>query len=165
MTDRIRETFDTLTIEEGKALIAYIMAGDPDMEKTRACVDALVRGGADIIELGMPFSDPIADGPAIQKAAHRALKSGTNIAGILSFVRALRKDSEIPIVLMGYVNPVLAFGVPAELAAAGQYRERCEAVVRRGANRRGERAEVLRRQRVDWDNVLCRHRDDDGGVR
>ena len=110
MTDRIKNTFDTLAQRGEKAFIAYIMAGDPTMAKTLAYVRALIQGGADIIELGMPFSDPIADGPTIQKAAQRALRSKTNISKIFALVRTLRETSGIPIVLMGYINPVLKYG-------------------------------------------------------
>ncbi len=110
MTDRIKNTFGALAERGEKAFIAYIMAGDPDMAKTLAYARALIQGGADIIELGMPFSDPIADGPTIQKAAQRALQSKTNILKIFALVSTLRKTSCIPIVLMGYINPVLKYG-------------------------------------------------------
>ncbi|MCL5793005.1 MAG: tryptophan synthase subunit alpha [Deltaproteobacteria bacterium] len=111
MTDRIKNTFDTLAERGEKAFIAYIMAGDPGIEKTQVYVEALISGGADIIELGMPFSDPIADGPTIQKAAQRALQSKTNITKILTLVGNMRKISGIPVILMGYINPVLKYGV------------------------------------------------------
>lgn len=111
MTNRIKDIFDKLARRGEKAFIAYIMSGDPDVEKTRAYVEALIKGGADIIELGMPFSDPIADGPVIQKAAQRALQSGTNIKMILALVDTVRKTSDVPIVLMGYVNPVIKYGI------------------------------------------------------
>jgi tryptophan synthase alpha chain len=111
MPNHIKDTFDTLARHGKKAFIAYIMAGDPDTNKTLTYVGALIKGGADIIELGMPFSDPIADGPTIQKAAQRALKSRTNISKIFTLVNTLRKTSDIPIVLMGYINPVLKYGV------------------------------------------------------
>ena len=110
MTERIKNTFDALAKRGEKAFIAYIMAGDPNMTRTLAYARALLQGGADIIELGMPFSDPIADGPTIQKAAQRALQSKTNISKIFALVSTLRKTSGIPIVLMGYINPVLKFG-------------------------------------------------------
>ncbi len=110
MTDRIKNTFGALAKRGEKAFIAYIMAGDPDMAKTLTYARALIQGGADIIELGMPFSDPIADGPTIQQAAQRALQSKTNISKIFALVSNLRKTSGIPIVLMGYINPVLKYG-------------------------------------------------------
>lgn len=111
MTNRIQYTFESLKQRREKAFIAYIMAGDPSMEQTRVYARSLIRGGADIIELGMPFSDPIADGPIIQKAAQRALRAKTNIAKILPLVRDLRSASDVPIILMGYINPVLKYGV------------------------------------------------------
>ncbi|MGC8756607.1 MAG: tryptophan synthase subunit alpha [bacterium] len=110
MTERIANTFERLSKNKEKALVAYIMAGDPDMAKTHNYVNALIKGGADIIELGMPFSDPIADGPTIQKSAQRALQSRTNIPEIFRLVRDIRKTSNIPIVLMGYINPVFKYG-------------------------------------------------------
>jgi tryptophan synthase alpha chain len=111
MTHRIKTTFDALAERGEKAFIAYIMAGDPSMDKTLAYAGALIKGGADILELGMPFSDPIADGPTIQRAAQRALHSKTNILKIFALVDTLRKTSGIPVVLMGYINPVLKYGV------------------------------------------------------
>ncbi len=111
MTSRIDQTFHALAIRNEKALIAYIMAGDPSLEKTARYIDALIKGGADIIELGMPFSDPIADGPVIQKAAQRALESKTNIKLVLELVRTIRKTSGLPVILMGYVNPVIKYGI------------------------------------------------------
>ncbi|HTS76089.1 MAG TPA: tryptophan synthase subunit alpha [Bryobacteraceae bacterium] len=94
-----------------KALIAYITAGDPSPERTPELVAALERGGADLIELGVPFSDPIADGPVIQRGAERALKAGTNVARVLEIAREIRKSSQIPLLLFTYVNPVLRYGL------------------------------------------------------
>ncbi len=122
MANPIDETFTALADRNEKALIAYIMAGDPSLEKTAAYVGALTKGGADIIELGMPFSDPIADGPVIQRAAQRALRIGTNIRLILETVMAVRKTSAVPVVLMGYVNPLIKYGVEGffrDAAASG----------------------------------------------
>lgn len=110
MTNPIDSTFAALADRGEKALIAYIMAGDPSIQKTVAYAKALAEGGADIIELGMPFSDPIADGPVIQRAAQRALGSGTNIRRIFEAVRTFRKASAVPVILMGYVNPVIKYG-------------------------------------------------------
>ncbi len=93
-----------------KALIAYITAGDPSPERTPELVAALERGGADLIELGVPFSDPIADGPVIQRGAERALKAGTNVARVLEIAREIRKSSQIPLLLFTYLNPVLRYG-------------------------------------------------------
>ncbi|HTQ79805.1 MAG TPA: tryptophan synthase subunit alpha, partial [Thermoanaerobaculia bacterium] len=107
--------------QEGRAaFIPFIMAGDPDLEKTAALVEALAAGGADVIELGVPFSDPIADGPVNQRAATRALAAGTKLSGILQLVARLRDRIGVPIVLFTYFNPILARGVDrfAEQAAA-----------------------------------------------
>lgn len=109
MTNRIQRKFETL---DRKALINFVMAGDPDIDTTRSVLLRLVKEGADIIEIGMPFTDPAADGPTIQLAGQRALKSGTTLADILSLVKAFRaENTDTPIVLMGYYNPVFAYGV------------------------------------------------------
>jgi len=94
-----------------KALIAYLTAGDPSPAQTPDLVAALERGGADLIELGVPFSDPIADGPVIQRGAERALKAGTNLAAVLEIARTIRKSSQIPLLLFTYLNPVMRYGV------------------------------------------------------
>jgi tryptophan synthase alpha chain len=91
-------------------LIAYIMAGDPTLHDTERLVLELEQAGADVIELGVPFSDPIADGPVIQQAAERALRSGTSLRKILPMVKALRNKTQIPLVLMAYYNSIHAFG-------------------------------------------------------
>ncbi|OLB22631.1 MAG: tryptophan synthase subunit alpha, partial [Nitrospirae bacterium 13_2_20CM_2_63_8] len=112
MTNRLDSTFERLRAHRQKALIAYVMAGDPSLPETEALVLELERAGADIIELGVPFSDPIADGPVIQKAAERALRSGTSLRRILPAVSALRAKTQIPLVLMAYYNTIYAFGEP-----------------------------------------------------
>lgn len=94
-----------------KALIAYLTAGDPTPECTPDLVRALERGGADLIELGVPFSDPIADGPVIQRGADRALKSGTTVKKVLEIARKIREYSQIPLLLFTYLNPVLRYGL------------------------------------------------------
>ncbi len=109
--NRIEETFSSLKAADRKALVPYIMAGDPDLETTVALVAELDRRGADLVELGVPFSDPIADGPTIQRAALRALDQGTTLRGIVDTVGSIRAHSSIPIVLMTYYNPVLAYGI------------------------------------------------------
>ena len=108
--NRLDETFAKLKAKGEKALIAYIMAGDPSLQDTESLVLELERAGADIIELGVPFSDPIADGPVIQKAAERALRSGTSLRRILAVVPALRAKTRVPLVLMAYYNTIHAFG-------------------------------------------------------
>src|SRR5580700_5702475 len=96
-----------------KALIAYLTAGDPTPEKTPELVFALERGGVDLVELGVPFSDPIADGPVIQRGAERALKAGTTVKKVLEIARKVRAKSRIPLVLFTYLNPVLRYGLDA----------------------------------------------------
>jgi tryptophan synthase alpha chain len=116
--NRIDATFSKLKAKGEKALIAYIMAGDPSLSDTEQLVLELERAGADVIELGVPFSDPIADGPVIQQAAERALRSGTSLRRILTTVTALRRTTQIPLVLMSYYNSIHAFGEAAFCAAA-----------------------------------------------
>jgi len=108
---RIGRLFSRLHAEGRPALIAYITAGDPQPERTPALVAALERGGADLIELGVPFSDPIADGPVIQRGSGRALKAGTTVARVLGIAREIRKNSEVPLLLFTYLNPVLRYGL------------------------------------------------------
>src|SRR5580700_6410030 len=99
---RIGRLFERLKAEKRAALVAYITAGDPSPEQTPELVAALERGGADLIELGVPFSDPVADGPVIQRASERALKAGTRLASVLDIAATIRKRSEIPLVLFTY---------------------------------------------------------------
>ena len=94
----------------GKCLISFVTAGDPDLETTRSLVLALEKAGVDIIELGIPFSDPQADGPVIQAAGQRALKSGTTLSKVLDLARSLKGDIKTPLVLMGYYNPIMSYG-------------------------------------------------------
>lgn len=118
--NRIDEKFAALRRSEGKAFVAYVTAGDPGLEKTGEIALALEQSGVDILEIGVPFSDPTADGPVIQEASQRALRNGVKLAGILEMVRKVREKSEVPIVLFSYFNPILAFG--------------CEAFARRAAH-------------------------------
>ncbi|WP_455245920.1 tryptophan synthase subunit alpha [Petrachloros mirabilis] len=110
MSSRIDNTFTRLRERKEAALIAYLMTGDPTLADTEQLVLELEGAGADIIELGVPFSDPIADGPVIQEAAERALKSGTSLRKILPMVRQLRLKTQIPLILMAYYNNIHAFG-------------------------------------------------------
>ena len=110
MIAKLDRTFAQLRERGEKALIAYVMAGDPSLQETEQLVVELEQAGADIIELGVPFSDPIADGPVIQQAAERALRSGTSLRKILSMVTRLRVRTQIPLVLMAYYNSIHAFG-------------------------------------------------------
>ena len=107
---RISALFERLKRERRPALVAYLTAGDPVLERTPALVAALVRGGADLIELGVPFSDPIADGPVIQRASERALRSGATMRGVLQAAREVRAQSEVPLLLFTYLNPVVRYG-------------------------------------------------------
>src|SRR5271166_5838444 len=110
---RIGRLFERLRAADRRALIAYLTAGDPSPDRTPALVAALERGGVDLIELGVPFSDPIADGPVIQRGADRALKAGTTVAKVLEIARRVRETSQIPLLLFTYLNPVLRYGLEA----------------------------------------------------
>src|SRR5262250_2391320 len=110
MPTRIAKMFDGLARDGRKGLIAYITAGDPSPDRTASLVAALERGGADLIELGVPFSDPIADGPVIQRGTERALKAGTTLRSVLEIARQVRRASQIPILLFTYLNPVIRYG-------------------------------------------------------
>ena len=119
MTTRIDRRFAALKDEGRAALVTFIMAGDPDYENALAILKALPAAGADLIELGMPFTDPMADGPAIQAAGLRALKAGQNMKRTLALVREFRRgDDTTPIVLMGYYNPIYIYGVAPFLTDA-----------------------------------------------
>src|SRR5208283_3628725 len=119
MTSRIDRRFQRLAAERRPALVTFIMAGDPDLQTSLSILRALPAAGADVIELGMPFTDPMADGPAIQAAGLRALAAGTTLAKTLALTADFRKsDSTTPIVLMGYYNPVYVYGVEAFLRDA-----------------------------------------------
>jgi tryptophan synthase alpha chain len=116
---RIGSVFDALAATGKKALIPYITAGDPHADTTPAVMHALVEGGADLIELGIPFSDPMADGPVTQKASERALARGVGLAKVLTMVREFRaRDRATPVVLMGYANPIERYGVARFVADA-----------------------------------------------
>ncbi len=108
--NRIDRKFRELKKQDKKAFISFVTAGDPDFATSKALVLELEKRGADIIELGVPFSDPLAEGPVIQKSSQRALEKGASPPRILSLVRELRQETEIPIVLMGYYNPIFKFG-------------------------------------------------------
>jgi tryptophan synthase alpha chain len=108
---RISKRFAALRESGELGIVAYITAGDPSLHATHKFVLALADAGADVIELGIPFSDPLADGPTIQRASERALKSHTTLAQVIDLVREIRKSSEVPIVLFGYYNPVLQMGL------------------------------------------------------
>lgn len=111
MKSGISQTFRKLKKEGRKAFIPYVMAGDPSLEKTKEIVFLLEECGADIVELGVPFSDPLADGPTIQRASERALKNNVSLRKVISLVKDLRRDTRIPIILMTYFNPVFKYGI------------------------------------------------------
>jgi len=115
---RIEKKFSALKAKKEKALICYLTAGDPSLDKTKEIILGLETAGVDIVEIGVPFSDPTADGPIIQAASQRALKNGATLAGILAMIESLRKSSEIPIVLFGYYNPILSYGTERFAARA-----------------------------------------------
>jgi tryptophan synthase alpha chain len=110
---RIATTFDRLRAEGRGGLITYVTAGDPDLDRAPDVLRALDRAGADIIEVGVPFSDPIADGPAIQRASERALAGGSHLGAALDLVAAVRQDVRAPLVLFTYLNPVIRMGLDA----------------------------------------------------
>ena len=119
---RIGQLFDRLRASGDRALIAYLTAGDPSPAATPALVEALEAGGADLIELGVPFSDPIADGPVIQRASERALRAGVSLRTVLDLVLQIRRRSQIPLVIFSYLNPIVRYGFSkfaADFAAAG----------------------------------------------
>lgn len=111
MLTRISERFKRLKQQGKKAFIPYVMAGDPSLERTREVVLLFEECGADVVELGVPFSDPLADGPTIQRAAERALKNAVTLKKVVSLVRDLRQTTQIPLVLMTYFNPVFKYGI------------------------------------------------------
>jgi tryptophan synthase alpha chain len=115
---RISKRFAALRESGELGIVAYITAGDPTLDATHKFVLALAEAGADVVELGVPFSDPLADGPTIQRASERALKSGTTLAGVLDLVRQIRRSSEVPLVLFSYYNPVLRMGLEKFASAA-----------------------------------------------
>jgi tryptophan synthase alpha chain len=118
---RIEQRFARLRAEDRKAFVAFVMAGDPDYETSLAVLRGLPGSGVDLVELGMPFTDPMADGPAIQRAGQRALAGGQTMDRTLAMARAFRAgDPETPLVLMGYYNPIYARGVPRFLAEASE---------------------------------------------
>src|SRR5260221_332323 len=117
---RIAQRFAELRASGELGLVAYITAGDPSLDATLKFVLALADAGADVIDLGVPFSDPLADGPTIQRASERALKSGTTLAGVIDLVRRIRQSSQVPLVLFSYYNPILQMGLEKFARAASE---------------------------------------------
>ena len=106
----LAETFARLRAARASGLVAYITAGDPDLGRTEGILRALDRGGVDVVEVGVPFSDPLADGPVIQRATERALAAGTTLAGVLDLVGRIRAELRMPVVVFSYANPILRIG-------------------------------------------------------
>ncbi len=116
---RISRRFAELRTSGELGIVAYITAGDPSFDASLKYVLTLAEAGADVIELGVPFSDPLADGPTIQRASERALKAGATLAGVLDLVRRIRQSSHVPLVLFSYYNPILQMGLDKFASAAG----------------------------------------------
>jgi tryptophan synthase alpha chain len=117
---RISKKFAQLRDSGELGIVAYITAGDPSLDATLKFVLALAQAGADVIELGVPFSDPLADGPTIQRASERALKSGTTLAAVIDLARRIRESSQVPLVLFSYYNPILQMGLDKFARAASE---------------------------------------------
>ncbi|MCJ7818208.1 MAG: tryptophan synthase subunit alpha, partial [Syntrophales bacterium] len=115
---RIDRVFKQLKAKGEKALIPFITAGDPDLATTRALALEMAARGADILELGVPFSDPLADGPTIQAASLRAMQGGVHLEDVLNLAGELRSQTQIPLILMGYYNPMLQYGLERTATAA-----------------------------------------------
>ena len=124
---RIAETFASMKAAGRPGLVTYITAGDPSLSRTRELLFALGRAGADVIELGVPFSDPLADGPVIQRATERALASGTTLDAVLGLVADVRSELKTPIVLFSYANPIARMGL--EVFAERAYRAGVDGVL------------------------------------
>ncbi len=117
---RIGQRFEQLRAAGQRGLVAYLTAGDPNLDRTPGLVEALEQGGADVVELGVPFSDPIADGPVIQRASERARRAGATLEGVLAAVVRIRRRSQVPLVIFSYLNPVLRYGLARFASQAAQ---------------------------------------------
>ena len=117
---RIAKTFARLRDEHRPGLVTYVTAGDPDLDRTAGILHALDRAGADVLEVGVPFSDPLADGPVIQRATERALAAGTTLSGVLDLLCTMRDDIAAPVVIFSYANPILRFGPEQFADRAGE---------------------------------------------
>lgn len=150
MSNRIQTTFEGLARNNKKALIPFVTAGDPSPKLTVELMHALVKAGADVIELGVPFSDPMADGPVIQRASERALKHGIGLNDVLAYVAGFRKqNTSTPIVLMGYANPVEAMGIEKFAQAAQKAGVDGVLVVDYPPEECGAFAELMKRHGID----------------
>lgn len=147
---RLSSRLQALRGENRAGLIAYLVAGDPAPAATVSLMHAMVEGGADVIELGVPFTDPVADGPVIQAACERALRAGTSLTDVFDMLRAFRvRDSVTPVVLMGYLNPLEAWGYERYAAAAAGAGADALLVVDLPAEEAGELAAVLKRNALE----------------
>jgi len=148
-SSRISERFRELRAASELGIVAYITAGDPSLEATVEFVLALAEAGADVVELGVPFSDPLADGPTIQRASERALRSGTTLAGVLRLVGRVRRSSQVPLVLFSYFNPVLQMGLEAFSTSAAQAGVDGVLVTDLPPEESDDYREILRKQHLD----------------
>ena len=119
-SDDDQVTRSRLSFRRSPGLVAYVTCGDPDLATTRSIILAAIKSGADVVELGVPFSDPVADGPVIQRASERALKHGTSLQDILNLTREIRQESEAGLIIFSYLNPILRMGMERFCAAAAQ---------------------------------------------
>lgn len=147
---RIAGAFSRMRSEGRKGLVAYLTAGDPTPKASLQYLLAAAEGGADILEVGVPFSDPMADGPTIQKASRRALDSGTSLARVLELVHRVRKSVDIPIVMFGYFNPFLQYGIAALCRDCREAGADGVLVVDLPIEEAGEMLPDARREGLDW---------------
>ena len=146
---RIADTFATLRNENRKGFIPFITAGDPDLQTTRELIVELARAGSTLIELGIPFTDPMADGPVIQRASERALRQAFGIEDVLQTVAAARKQTDVPIILFSYFNPLMQFGIDKLARAAKQVGVDGVLVTDLVPEEAGEFARVLKQNDLD----------------
>ncbi len=152
---RIQEAFESCRRENRKALVPFICAGDPSLELTAKLLPAIAEAGGDIIELGVPFSDPMADGPTIQAASERAVAAGTTLPQILDLVRDFRKQYQTPIVLFSYYNPIMQYGVDKLAADCAQIGIDAWLVVDVPSEEQDEIRPALRAHGLDWVTLLA----------
>jgi len=152
---RIGQRFNELKKAGKKALVVYLTAGDPDLETTGKLIAALDAAGADVLEIGVPFSDPTADGPTIQAASQRALKSGTTLPDILDMIGNIRTKTEIPIVLFGYYNPIFCYGPELFAKKAGVAGVDAILVVDLPHEESGELRQYTDREGIDFISLIA----------
>ncbi len=149
MSDRIAKQFARMLAEQRTGLVIYVTAGDPTLDFTVRLVPALAEAGADVIELGVPFSDPIADGPVIQRASERALRSGVTPGKVLDAVREIRKKTSVPLILFSYFNPILQMGLEAFAGRCGEVGADGALVTDLSPEEASEYCATMRRQNLD----------------